>query len=81
MTIYVGDQPITAPFVAQGNIGKANATVLDALAGEAPTYVFSAPWTQIYNGQVLSFRPGPSYSIDAALLTALNAASAPITSA
>jgi hypothetical protein len=81
MTIYTGDQPVTAPYVAGGGVAQANATVLDALAGEAATYVFSAPWVQAFNGQTLSFRPGPPYSVDAALLAALNAASAPITAA
>jgi len=82
MAIYSGDQQTVNSAVAGGHVVEtANATVLDAITGEASTYVFSTFWTQVFNGQTLSFRPGVPYSVDAALLTALNAASAPITSA
>lgn len=81
MAIYSGDQPTSSPYVSGPVVGSANATVLDTITGEAPTYVFSAFLTLAYRGQTLSFRPGVPYSLDPALLAALNAVSAPITAA
>jgi hypothetical protein len=78
---YIGDQPTLAPYVTNGVTASATAAALNGVANEAPTYVFSAPWTQIFNCQTLSFRVGIPYSLDAALLAALQAASAPIVSA
>ena len=80
--IYAGDQQtITYAVAAAVDDEQATATTLDSYPGEAPTYVFSAFFSLVYNNTVLTFRPSVPYSIDAALLAALNAASAPITSA
>jgi hypothetical protein len=81
MAIYTGDQPTIGTAVVNGCLVPANATLLDSLPSEAATYVFSTNFTLVYNSQVVSFRPGLAYSMDAALLAALTAAGAPIFSA
>jgi hypothetical protein len=79
-TLYTGDQPTAGSAIIDGVTVATNATLLDGLQGEAPTYGFSALFTMVFNGQTLSFRPNVPYSIDASLLAALTAAGAPIIS-
>ena len=81
MAIYSGDQPATRAVVLNGVLTPGSAAVLNAITGEAATYVFSANYPFVFNGSVITFRPSVPYSLDANLLAALTAASAPITSA
>jgi hypothetical protein len=77
------DQNTPMPFINGGGVVTETDPVTEKNAmpaGSAAMYVFSTDWVQAYNGQTLSFRSGgKGYQLDAALIAALNAASAPIT--
>jgi hypothetical protein len=81
--IYLGDQQATQAAMAYGVIVEETAARMDAfgLPAGIADYVFSATWTQMYNRETLSFRPGVPYAVDAALRAALTAANAPVTAA
>ncbi len=81
--IYLGDQQAVQAAMANGVIIEETPARMDAsgLPTGIADYVFSASWTQVYNRETLSFRPGVPYAVDAALLAALTAASAPVTAA
>jgi hypothetical protein len=81
--IYLGDQQTVHAAIIGGVLIEETPATMDAvgLPSGIADYVFSATWTQVYNGQTLSFVPGVPYAVDAALLAALTGASAPITAA
>lgn len=75
------DQPTTTAAEIGGatSEGSPAAEKLLLPSGSATEYVFATEWHSVFNGNLICFRPGVGYQIDAALLTFLNAQSAPIT--
>jgi hypothetical protein len=81
--IYLGDQQTVHSAMGNGVVIEETPATMDALGlpSGIADYVFSAAWTQVYNGETLSFRPAVPYAVDAALLAALTGAGAPIAAA
>jgi hypothetical protein len=72
-------QNISQPMITNGTSGTINVTALQATAGASSVYQFNEDFTFVYNQTITSFRQGGIYALDAALLAALTAASAPMT--
>ena len=74
------DQGVQTAVASNG--GLTQMSPQDAKAAASPTdlpfYVFFTEWPVVWNKQVIIFRAGVGYQLDAALLAFLTAQSAPI---
>lgn len=67
--------------VVSGMLTEVSVTQLKALAGVGTVYTFTAPFGLMRAGQPLHFKSGGSYVLDATLIAALQARSAPMVAA